>query len=194
MILSKVDAWTLCPTDLILHLCLHFLKHRVPRNRALFATSAALLQLSDIARTIYYYGDKVDWDDLRHQTYKYHITDLVYTTIKIALETCVNKDDNNSLNLRISDGRYRYKKLMYQRLILHDDMTRAIPDELRLSIVSHNLRSFLRAVIRWLFPAKETLAAKYSVPESANRMYVYYLINPYNLLNTIVLFSGRYHV
>jgi len=185
--LSKVEAWTLCPTDLLFHLCLHFLKHRVPVKGALFETSTALLQLSDIVRTIHYYGDAIDWGDLRDQADRYRITDLIYTTIRIALEVCGNKNDHSKLLLNIPEGSYRYKKLMYRRLMKHDDMKRPIPDELLASISYANLRSILRAVVRWLLPARKTLAKRYSVPETARRVYLYYLVNPYNLVITIFL-------
>jgi len=188
VMLSKMEAWTLCPTDLVFHLCLHFLKHRVPRHGGLFVTSAALLQLSDIVRTIYYYGDSIDWDDLRHQAEKYLISDLIHTTIKLALEVCVNKDSSVGLILNDSDSRYRYKKLMYKRLLLHDDMNTPIPDEILDSVTVNNLRGILRAVLRWLLPKKELLADRYSVPLSGNKMYFYYLINPLNLFKTTLLF------
>ena len=186
--LSGVEAWTLCPTDLIFHLCMHFLKHRVPVNGALFATSAGLLQLSDIARTIHYYGDEIDWDDLRRQAERYRISDLIYTTIRIALEVCENGDSGKDLILKFPEVGSRYKKLMYHQLMEHHDMTRPIPDGLVSSVKLHNLRGFLRAVVRWLLPARETLAERYSVPETSKRIYVYFLINPYNMVKTLLLF------
>jgi hypothetical protein len=186
--LSRVEAWTLCPTDLLFHLCLHFLKHRVPKNGELFATSAALLQFSDIVRTIYYYGDGIDWDDLRHQAEKYRISDLIHTTIKIAMEVCVYKDGRDRLEVNISNGRYRYKKLMYKRLMLHEDMTNPIPEGILDSVTVHNLRGIMRAVVRWLLPAKQTLAEKYAISETDKKMYLYFLINPLNLIRTILVF------
>lgn len=186
--LSKVEAWTLCPTDLLFHLCLHFLKHRVPKNGELFATSAALLQLSDIVRTIYYYDDDIDWDDLRHQAEKYRISDLIHTTINMAMETCVYKDGRDRLEVNISNGRYRYKKLMYKRLMLHEDMTTPIPEGILNSVTMHNLRGIIRAVVKWLLPSKEALAEKYGIPETDKKMYVYYLVNPFNLMKTVLVF------
>ena len=186
--LAKIEAWTLCPTDLVFHLCLHFLKHRVPKNGALFATSAALLQLSDIVRTIYFYGDAIDWDNLRHQADSYQITDLVYTTLRIALDVCDDKDKNNKLLLNIPEGEHRYQRLIYRRLMLRDDMKRPIADGLLASISYDNIRIIIRAIVRWLLPDKKDLAKRYSVPETARRVYVYYLINPYHLIKTIFMF------
>lgn len=186
--LSGTEAWTLCPTDMIFHLCMHFLKHRVPRNGGLFTTSAALLQLSDMARVLDHYGDEIDWDDLRQLAERYRISDLIFTTIRLALEVCNDKDSSNSLLLKIPEVSSKYRKLMYQQFMEHHDMTRPIPDGLVTSIGMHDLRGFLRAVVRWLLPARETLSERYSVPETSKRMYVYFLLNPYNLIKTVLLF------
>lgn len=186
--LSRVDAWSLCPTDLIFHLCLHFLKHRVPTHGGLFVTSAAWLQLTDLARVIRHYGDAIDWNDLRQQADKYRITDLIHSTINIALDVCPSNDSNSRQFLDDAEGRYKFEQLMYKRLVKHDDMNKAIPEEILNTVNIDNLRGIVRAVLRWLLPAKETLAERYSVPVTAKRVYIYYLLNPFNLIRTVLLF------
>jgi hypothetical protein len=173
---------------LIFHLCLHFLKHRVPTHGGLFETSAALLQLADLSRVIRHYGDAVDWNDLRQQADRYRITDLIHSTIKIALNVCPGNESHSRRFLDITEGRYKFEKVMYKRLLKHDDMNKAIPEEILNTVNIDNLRGIARAVVRWLLPAKETLAERYSISVGAKRVYIYYLLNPFNLIRIALLF------
>lgn len=192
--LSRIETWSLCPSDLIFHLCLHFLKHRVPISGGIFVTSAGILQLVDMARTIDYYADEMDWGCLYRQAEKYKITDLIAVTLQLAREVCLDqgiKDEAGDFPFRWQGGDFEYKGLMHKRLALYEDMTQPLPGEIMFPIGFRNLRVILRGVVRWLLPAKPVLAQRYAVPETSRRMYLYYLMNPYNLTRTIMLFMQQ---
>ena len=186
--LSQAGGWMLCPADLIFHLCLHFLKHRIPVNGAVFATSAALLQLADIVRVIDHFDDRIDWNDLDQQASRYQINDLIHTTIKLATEISLDQEHGDNKSFKGLDGGNRYNRLMFKYLIRHDDMQHPLPYALRTPVNLRSMRDVLRGVIKWLLPDRPDLARSYNVPATARRVYVYYLLNPLNLIFTIQLF------
>ena len=192
--LSNIETWSLCPSDLLFHLCLHFLKHRVAPSGGIFVTSAGLLQLVDMARVINYYDDEMDWEQLCRQAEKYKITDLIAVTLQLAREVCLDqgiKNEADNFPFRWQAGDFEYKGLMHKRLTLYEDMTQPLPGEMMLPARLRNLRVMLRGVARWLLPAKPVLAQRYAVPETSRRMYFYYLMKPCNLTKTIMLFMQQ---
>ena len=125
---SKVQI--LSPEDLIIHLCLHFLKHRFINQNGGFSSKGALIQLCDIFQTLKYYRDDIDWVRFKSEAEKYGIDSLMYTTLSIVREIMGEHDDvfHNALSsVRSEDLDKELVRLINKRILIREDTLPAAP-------------------------------------------------------------------
>ncbi|MCF6157749.1 MAG: hypothetical protein E3K32_04090 [wastewater metagenome] len=178
-------AFILCPDDLIIHLCLHFFKHRfISQNRG-FTSKGALIQMCDIFQTLKYYRHEIDWVRLKGKAEQYGIDTLMYTTLFIVKEIMGEHDDifhNILWRFRSEDLDHELVQLIKKRLLNKEDALTIIPNTLIRSRVAHTFQEKIKILLRGTFPNPEIISKKYSIPLTAKMLYFYYVIYPFHLL------------
>lgn len=182
---SEKKALVLCPDDLIIHLSLHFLKHRFISQNELFSSKGALIQLCDIFQALKYYRDEIDWVRLKGKAEKYGIASPIFTTLFIVKEIIGGNDDvfHNTLCSFASVSLDRELiRLIKKRILMRDDEHTFVPNTLIQSQVAHTFQEKVKILLRGIFPNREIISRRYSVPLSSKRIYLYYLISPLSML------------
>jgi len=182
---SGNKAHILCPHDLIMHLSLHFLKHRFNDIIGVFSSKGALIQLCDIFQTLKYYKDEIDWIRLKSEAKKYGIESLIYTTLFIVREIMGEHDDvfhNAFRGFRSEDFDKELVRLIKRRILIRDDDRTRIPTTLIQSQIAHTFQEKLKILRRGIFPNPEVISKKYSLPLTSKMLYFYYVIYPFYLL------------
>lgn len=182
---SGRKALMLCPDDLIMHLSLHFLKHRFISQNGSFSSKVALIQLCDIFQTLKYYRDEIDWIRLKSKTEKYGIDSPIFTTLFIVKEILGGNDDvfHNALCSFASVSLdKKFVRLMKKRILMRDDDNPCVPNTLIQSHAAHTFREKIRILLRGVFPNPETLSRRYSISKTSKWIYLYYFINSLSLL------------
>ena len=77
--LGEVQVLTLCPEDLILHLCLHSCNHHCLEH--------GLISCLDISHTVIHYEEKLDWNQLWARGQKWGIERSVYLMLALTEKT-----------------------------------------------------------------------------------------------------------
>lgn len=182
---SGRKAPILCPGDLIVHLSLHFLKHRFISQNELFSSKGALIQLCDILQTLKYYRDEIDWVRLKCGAEKYGIDSPIFTTLFIVKEIMGGNDDvfRNALCrfAPVSSDR-ELIRLIKKKILMRDDAHTIVPNTLIQSRVAHTFLEKVKILLNGIFPNREIISGKYLVPLSSKRIYLYYVIHPCRLL------------
>jgi len=182
---SGRKALILCPDDLIIHLSLHFLKHRFISQNGSFSSKGALIQLCDIFQTLKYYRDEIDWVRLKGEAEKYGIDSPIFTTLFIVKEIIGGNDDvfRNALCSFASVSLDRELiRLIKKRILMRDDERTFVPNTLIQSRVAHTFQEKVKILLSGIFPNREIISRRYSVPLSSKRIYLYYLISPFSIL------------
>ncbi len=182
---SGIKVCILCPEDLILHLCLHFFKHRFISQSEGFTSKGALIQMCDIFQTLKHYRDEIDWGRLTSEAEKYGIEGLIYTTLFIVREIMGEHDDvfhNAFRRFRSEDLDKKLVRLIKRRILMRDDDHTLVPSTLIQSQIAHTFQEKVKILVRGVFPHPEVIAKRYSVPSSSTIIYFYYVISPLSLL------------
>ncbi len=182
---SGSKALMLCPEDLILHLCLHFFKHRFISQDESFTSKGALIQMCDIFQTLKHYRGKIDWVRLKSEAEKYRIESLISTTLFIVREIMGEHEDvfhDVHRRIRSEDLDKELVRLMKRRILMRDDDRTLVPNTLVQSRIAHTFQEKVKILVRGVFPRPEVIAKRYSVPSSSKRIYFYYVISPFSLL------------
>ena len=159
-------ALTLCPEDLLLHLCLHIAfqdRFRVD-----------LKALYDIALAIQHYRAEMDWEqlDLRAQAWK--ADRCVYLTLRLARELLGAAVPGEMLEAPAFDG-FDPRFVTWAEEQVLGERSVGSPDMRNLALLEG--ASALRKVsitLRTAFPAPEVMAALYPVSPQSKRVYLYY--------------------
>jgi hypothetical protein len=182
---SGRKALILCPDDLIIHLSLHFLKHRFISQNGSFSSKGALIQLCDIFQTLKYYRDEIDWVRLKGKAEKYGIDSPIFTTLFIVKEIIGGNDDvfHNALCSFASVSLDRELiRLIKKRILIKENVLTIIPNTLIQSQVAHTFQEKVKILLRGTFPSPEVISKKYSIPLTSKMLYFYYVIYPFRLL------------
>ena len=183
---SGSKALILCPDDLIIHLSLHFLKHRFTSQNGLFSSKGALIQLCDIFQTLRHYGEEIDWVRLKSKAEKYGIDNPIFTTLFIVKEIIGRNGDafRNALCsfAPVSLDR-ELIRLMNKKIFTRDEDDRTlVPNTLIQSQVATSFQEKVKILLKGVFPRPEVISKRHSVPLSSKKIYLYYLISPFSLL------------
>ncbi|MCI0454044.1 MAG: nucleotidyltransferase family protein [Candidatus Dadabacteria bacterium] len=182
-------ALTLCPTDLLFYLCVHFLKHRflTPNGmfRGVFNSRGSLLQLNDIYQSVRYYKDEIDWAGLELEAEKYQVNRLIYSTLYIVRN--IFEADNDDLD-KIPNAYDPLKidhdliALILNRLFDREYVFSMNPVSFYEAMISGNLRLKIKTLIHIFFPPQEIISKLYSINSSSKKTYLYYLRHMYDVI------------
>lgn len=178
-------ALMLCPEDLILHLCLHFFKHRFTSQNERFTSKGALIQMCDIFQTLKHYRDEIDWVRLKGKAEQYGIDSLIYTTLFIVREIRGEYDKvfHNALSrFRSEDLDQELVRLIKKRILIRENILPAFPGDFMKSPVADTFQMKVNVLLKEIFPHPKVLSNRYSVPLPSKKIYFYYFIRPFRLL------------
>ncbi len=181
---SKVHI--LSPEDLIIHLCLHFLKHRfiMTRNGG-FSSRGAFIQMCDVFQTLKYYKDEIDWELFKCKTEKYGIDIPIHTTLYIVEKFMGETDDTlhkvlNVFSTASLDN--ESLQLIEKKILIREDKLNVIPTHFIQSQATYGLKEKSETLRNHIFPNPESISKRYSISLSSKWLYLYYLIRPFSLL------------
>ncbi|MDR4497685.1 MAG: nucleotidyltransferase family protein [Candidatus Scalindua sp.] len=182
---SGSKAFTLCPEDLIFHLCLHFLKHRFISQNGAFSSKGAFLQTCDIFQTLKHYGKEGNWERLACKAKEYGISNPIYATLFIVREFVGKHDDivHNVLSKFASVSLDKeIVRLINKRILIRESDLTIVPHKFIQSQATHSFKEKAETLLSHIFPNPESISNRHSIPLSSKRLYLYYLIRPFNLL------------
>lgn len=181
--IAGTKALVLCPEDLLLHLSLHFLKHRFMSNsfRGTFTNRNALIQLCDISQILKHYGNEINWTRLEQEADKHGIKNLVFSIIHIAEELgsgeSVCHENSNGPNPENLDC--ELLELIHKKILAKEER---IPAVFFQSLAADSYKLKVRILLDSLFPQPSVLARKYSLDPHSLKFYLYYLFRPLGVL------------
>lgn len=183
---SGRKARVLRPDDGIIHLSLHFLKHRFMSQNELFSSKGSLIQLCDIFQTFKHYREEIDWVRLKSKAEKYGIDRPVFTTLFLVKEIIGGNDDafrNALCSFAPASLDRELIWLMHKKIFTRDgdDRTR-VPSTLIQSQMAPSFQKKIKILWKGVFPGPEGIAKRHSVPLSSKKRYLYYFMSPFRLL------------
>ncbi len=178
----------LSPEDLLIHLSLHFIKHRFLSPewgyKRCFISKGSLIQLYDIALVLKYYRGNINWERVHHEIREYKSDHMLYAALFLVKEimgedpglqdkiSCLMpvKFDADILNVMIN------------RIFVREDSFPGVNSFLIQSFGENTFKNGIIKIFKIMFPPPEVMAERYSVPVSSKRLYLYYGMRPFDVL------------
>jgi Uncharacterised nucleotidyltransferase len=157
------------PYYLFLHLCIHTSKHGFK--------NIDLRDLCDISETIKCYGAEIDWALFRKEIENFPIDREVYSIIYYVKRMyCSNENCLNWLTYHAADLKL---VSLLDKLLFCDDRDSILPDNISPVLLKSSPKDKFGAIMNNLFPDREFMSRRYSLPLFSKRIYLYYLIRPF---------------
>ena len=170
--IGNVTALMLAPEDLVIHLCLHVSAHHLFQVRP-------LRNLCDIAATIHYYRDNINWQQMHQWAKDSQIGGYIALTlilVKEVLDMPIRENiirgfysipfDDESIDCIITEIWTPSKK----------SESELAPLDIAVISTQKSLLATLKAVMRCIFPRRKRLSVRFKVPPYSPLIYPYYLI------------------
>jgi hypothetical protein len=161
-----LEALTLSPEDLLLHLCLHIAFQ--DRFRV------GLRALYDVALAIRHYQTDMDWEQLELRARAWKADRCVYLTLRLARELLGAAVPCELLDAPAFDG-FDPRFVTWAKEQVLGERSAGLPDMRNLALLEG--ASVLRKAsiaFKTAFPAPEVMAALYPVSPHSKRVYLYY--------------------
>ena len=175
--IAGVEVAVLCPEDLLVYLCLHTSKH-------LFETG--IKPVCDIHETIRYYGQDMNWDQIRILCGQAGIANAVYLSLLISVVLMGTKVPMGLLKaIKPDDFDDRYLAMAQERIFTAEQRN---VNGIQLSPNIASLcssRSIFEKIGLFLsraFPSRAEMSRQYPAPPDSLRIYCYYPIRIRDLL------------
>ncbi|MFC1879679.1 nucleotidyltransferase family protein [Chloroflexota bacterium] len=162
--IADAQALVLSAEDLVLHLCVHLCQHRF---------SLGLRHLFDIAQTLSFYENELDWEILCRRAGQWRAHKCVYIILHLA-KGLLNAPIPNSVmeQLQPADFSPNIEERARER-VLHTTSTNLGVAELwRPEPLSIRLKRFTRRI----FVPSKNLAYQYGLERGSKRVYFYYFV------------------
>jgi hypothetical protein len=172
--MPDLQALTLSPEDLLLHLCLHIAFQ--DRFRV------GLKALYDIALTLQHYQTDMDWEQLKLRAQAWKADRCVYLTLRLARELLGAAVPGELLEAPAFDG-FDPRFVTWAKEQVLGERSVGLPNMRNLALLEG--ASVLRKVsiaLKTAFPAPEVMAALYPVSPHSKRVYLYYAVRFRDLL------------
>lgn len=172
---AGVGALALCPEDLLLHLCLHAsLNHQF---------SLGLRPICDIAQTVRYYGDEIDWEQVRHRAGQWAVGKYVYLTLRLARDLVDATVPEELLDSLQPEGFNPYV-IVWARAQIFAVEPRILPLSANLAQLRgpKRLRDKGALLLRSAVPSPKVMARLYPASPDSKRIYLYYPVRWRDLL------------
>jgi len=186
--LSRARTLVLSPEDLLIHLSLHFIKHRFSSPESgynlCFISKGALAQLCDIIRAIRKYRDSMNWGKLQLQAKKAGMEDVVCMSLYLVkeifgkgqmLSTAINEFLPGTFDTDIAC-------LMLKKIFMKEDSFPPVTKFMIRSFGENTLQDGLKNIFRIMFPPPEILSDRYSIPVNSMKLYLCYFMRPFDVL------------
>ncbi len=178
--IGGMETLVLSPDDLLFHLSLHFFKHRFINGA--FTSKGALIQLCDIVHSLKDYKNEFDWASLRREAERTGTIGIISSTLYIVRELYDANDDilDEALSLfRAESVDGELLRLIQKRIFVIED---SMPSSFLQSLAANKVRNKVKSFLQTVFPHREVLSKRYSIPSSSKKLYLYYMFRPFRLL------------
>jgi len=161
--IEEIEALSLCPEDLLLHLCMHASFHHVFDN--------GIIPLVDISTAIEHYEGELDWEQVLSRSREWGVSKCVYLTLFLAERFAgASIPEQIMKNLDVCNDSF-YATVRAEELIFRKAASIS-PNIVKLFNNDRLLSKLIHAV-RCAFPPKNTLANMR--PPTGNPLSVYLL-------------------
>ena len=173
------------PIDVVCHLSTHFFKHRFMKENAGFISSGALLQLGDLYNVVAYFQDEIDWEQLKVESQKIGIYQIVSAALLIIKEIFSEEADHGLAALAawpISSSDRAIINYVKKRVFSIQDKHSAVsPGFIRAQNAASRKMRF-NNIIKAIFPSTQSLSDNLKKPIDSKLFYLNYLTRPFILL------------
>jgi len=156
--IQGVDALTLCPEDLLLHLCVHTAIDHGFEN--------GVMTFFDIARTIEHYRDEIEWDRLLQRAGQWGLRSCVLLMLSLSKKMVGLSLPEQRLAGGLPDSSF-VRELASAEELVFAGSTPVAPDIARL-FGSESIAAKLRYCLRQIFPPGEAMRVVH--PQVRNRI------------------------
>jgi hypothetical protein len=171
--LNGIDAPTLSPEDLLLHLCLHVSLHHGFAN--------GVKGLCDINETIERYRDNIDWGKIINRSQKWATNKCVYLTLFQARSLLgAPVPDTVLKQLKPENSDYSHMEALSKELIFRGGTN--LSRHIARLWGQYRLIDKLKNFIKRAFPVIEEMAMMYPVSSKSMKIYLYYPMRLKDLL------------
>ncbi|OPX35180.1 MAG: hypothetical protein B1H11_09505 [Desulfobacteraceae bacterium 4484_190.1] len=173
-----------CPEDMLLHLCLHFLKHRFPGKEYGFHGMGGLLQIYDISRMLAEYGGRMDWDGFLSQADLWGMQRLVATVLCVVNELIGQKkkiECQEWYDIFSEKNDRALASLIQEKMLVRDNKQPGLVRLLARVFEEHTRCKGIVAILRRIFPQPEILSKRLPGTASRRRLLLEYLNRPFRL-------------
>jgi putative nucleotidyltransferase-like protein len=172
--IANCKVLTPSPGDMLFHLCLHLFNHGY--NKSL------LRGLCDISETLRYYEDGLNWRQFQNEVSKYGVNKLVYSVLFLVKKSYrIDSDPSNWLKSGNVPIDLKLVALLEKRIFIDDGISSTIPGPLVQWIAADKFWDKIKILFVRIFPTREVISDRYSVPLSSKKLYFYYLVRPFRL-------------
>ena len=173
-ITTEIDNYTtLIPSaeDMLLHLCLH-LYHQNYNVRIIKRG------ICDIYETLRYYKESIDWELFEQEIHSCKIVKPAHSILYVIKEFFETGDDS-LVQINLDHIDLKFINLLKNKILKSSPFPGPF---IGLYATDHGLIDKARVLFDSVFPGREVMVARYSIPSTSKRIYFYYLIRPFALL------------
>ena len=178
-VVKGIEVLTLCPEDLLLHLCLHTsFQHRF---------AVGLRALCDISETVRYYRDAMDWEQVQLRSGQWGAGKCAYLTLRLARELVGADVPAGVLKaLEPDDLDPGFVTWARDRLLTRRGSTLPLSSNLVHIWEADGMRDKVVNFLKFTFPSREAMATMYPASPSSKRIYLYY---PVRLVDVLLRYT-----
>lgn len=166
--IANRSAYTLCPVDVVLYLCLHISMH---------AESLFLQMLVDIGEMVKHFQEQLDWEGIISRAKAWGIHRAVYVVLALSKELLhIPIPDYAIRSLYPEDFQESYYKFIKEKFL-----NRIQIDEITLETMkrttqksSWTLKRLLQLIQKGFVVARDSIAVMYSIPIQSKKIWWYF--------------------
>jgi len=159
------------PADMLLHLCLHL--HHQNYNVRIIKRG-----LCDIYETLKYYEESINWDLFEHEINLGKMVKPAHSILYVIKEFFETGDDS-LVRINVNHIDLKFIKILKNKILKSSSFPGPF---IGLYATDKRLSDKARILFNSVFPGREVMAARYSIPLNSKKLYFYYLIRPFALL------------
>jgi len=167
---------SLCPEELLLHLCMHIsFQHRF---------SAGLLPLCDIAETLRRFRQALDWGQLRERAVEWRAARCLYLSLRLAVDLLGAEVPDGVLPTLEPEGwDPAFAVQASEQIVTVDEEPLPMTHDLARVWGAGGLQKQAATLLQVAFPSPEILSRVYPASPSSWRIYLYYPVHLAHLLS-----------
>jgi hypothetical protein len=163
--IGGIEAWTLCPEDLLLHLCMHASYQHGFDN--------GILPLFDIATAVEHYEGELDWEQVLSRSKEWGVSKCVYLALSLA-ERIAGASIPEKLRLEMMAYLDGFNATKQAEELLFGKGTQIVPNMARL-FGNNSLGEKLIHLVHRAFPPVKTIAEMNPDIRNPLSLYLLYL-------------------